>query len=52
MEVQFIQASILKKSKEPIPLVEGYHLKKIKSYYYLIKTTIIELNYKHKNHKK
>ncbi len=52
MAVQFIQASVLKKSKDPIPLVEGYHLKKIRKYYYLIKTTTIDINYKHKTNEK
>lgn len=39
MVAQFIQAQILQKSKEYIQPIEGCHVKKIKAYYYLIKTT-------------
>lgn len=52
MEVKFIQATTIKRSDKAIALQEGCHLKKIRRWYYLIKTTIIEIDYKHKNHKK
>lgn len=39
MVAQFIQAQILQKSREYIQPIEGCHVKKIKSFYYLIKTT-------------
>ena len=46
MEVQFIQASTIKTSNDPITdIPKGYHVKKIKGKYYLIKTTVIELDY-------
>lgn len=51
MAVQLIQATTIKKSNEPIPPQEGYHVKKIKYWYYLIKTTTIEINYKQQNKK-
>lgn len=46
MEVKFIQALTIKKSNEPITdIPEGYHVKRIKKKYHLIKTTVIELEY-------
>jgi len=44
--VKFIQALTIKKSNEPITdIPEGYHVKRIKKKYYLIKTTEIEIQY-------
>jgi hypothetical protein len=44
--VKFIQATTIKTSNEPITdIPEGYHVKKIKGKYYLIKTTTIEIKY-------
>lgn len=46
MEVKFIQATTIKTSNEPITdIPEGYHVKKIKRKYYLIKTIVIEMEY-------
>jgi hypothetical protein len=59
MEVILIQATTIKSSKTPIEIEDSCHLVKIKSKYYLVKTTVIETDYKHKkinknerNHKK
>ena len=50
MEVKFIQATTIKTSNEPITdIPEGYHVKKIKGRYYLIKTTDFDMNYHAKN---
>jgi hypothetical protein len=44
MEVKLIQATSIKTSDEPITdIPEGYHVKRIKKKYYLIKTTEIEV---------
>ena len=46
MEVKFIQASTIKTSDKLITdIPEGYHVKKIKRKYYLIKTTTLEMDY-------
>ena len=44
MEVKLIQATSIKTSDEPITdIPEGYHVKRVKKKYYLIKTTEIEV---------
>lgn len=43
MEVKLIQATSIKTSNDPITdIPEGYHVKRIRKKYYLIKTTEIE----------
>lgn len=46
MEVQLIQSQIIKKSRNNIDPVDGYHVKKIKNIYYLIKTKIINYEFR------
>lgn len=46
MEVIFIQAKTIKSSKFPIESQDGFHVKKIKNTYYLIKTIIINYDTK------
>lgn len=44
MEVKLIQATSIKTSDDPITdIPEGYHVKRVKKKYYLIKTTEIEV---------
>ena len=43
--MQLIQAEQIRRSKDYIEPTDGFHTKKIKGYYYLIKTTTIEYNY-------
>lgn len=46
MEVKLIQATSIKTSNDPITdIPEGYHVKRVKKKYYLIKTTEIEVKF-------